>query len=152
MDNTSNVRDMDNRLAWMRQMLDWQKEVSDAREFVENVKGDLFGDLSVFVFTPAGDVMELPYGASPIDFAYRIHTQVGHQCVGAKVDGRIVQLDTTLENGNIVEVLTTRGTGPSRDWLKIAKTSQAKNKIRQWFRQKGRDEFSEQKQTLINIS
>ena len=95
LDNTSNVRDMDNRLAWMRQMLDWQKEVSDAREFVENVKGDLFGDLSVFVFTPAGDVMELPYGATPIDFAYRIHTQVGHQCVGAKVDGRIVQLDTT---------------------------------------------------------
>ncbi len=82
LDNTSNVRDMDNRLAWMRQMLDWQKEVSDAREFVENVKGDLFGDLSVFVFTPAGDVMELPYGATPIDFAYRIHTQVGHQCVG----------------------------------------------------------------------
>ncbi len=128
-----------------RARLVWQKEVSDAREFVENVKGDLFGDLSVFVFTPAGDVMELPYGATPIDFAYRIHTQVGHQCVGAKVDGRIVQLDTTLENGNIVEVLTTRGTGPSRDWLKIAKTSQAKNKIRQWFRQKGRDEFSVQK-------
>ncbi len=145
MDNTSNARDMDNRLAWMRQMLEWQKEISDAREFVENVKGDLFGETSVFVFTPAGDVVELPYGATPIDFAYRIHTQVGHQCVGAKVDGRIVQLDTTLANGNIVEVLTTRGTGPSRDWLKIARTTQAKNKIRQWFRQKGRDEFSVQK-------
>ncbi len=144
-DNSNAARDTDNRLAWLRQMLDWQKEVSDAKEFVENVKGDFFGEQSVFVFTPAGDVIELPYGATPIDFAYRVHTQVGHQCVGAKVDGRIVQLDTTLENGNIVEILTARGTGPSRDWLKIARTNQAKNKIRQWFRKEGRDEFSVQK-------
>lgn len=149
LDTSSAARENDNRLAWMRQMLDWQKEVSDAKEFVENVKGDLFGDQSVFVFTPAGDVIELPYGSTPIDFAYRVHTQVGHQCVGAKVDGRIVQLDTTLKNGNIVEILTTRGTGPSRDWLKIAKTNQAKNKIRQWFRKEGRDEFSVQKGKAI---
>jgi GTP pyrophosphokinase len=145
LDNSSASREVDKRLNWMRQMLDWQKEVSDASEFVENVKGDLFGEQSVFVFTPAGDVIELPYGSTPIDFAYRVHTQVGHQCVGAKVDGRIVQLDTTLQNGNIVEILTTRGTGPSRDWLKIVKTNQAKNKIRQWFRKEGRDEFAVQK-------
>lgn len=144
-DNSNEAREVDQRLNWMRQMLDWQKEVSDAKEFVESVKGDFFGDQSVFVFTPAGDVIELPLGATPIDFAYRVHTQVGHQCVGAKVDGRIVQLDTTLQNGNIVEILTTRGTGPSRDWLKIAQTNQAKNKIRQWFRKEGRDEFSVQK-------
>lgn len=145
LDTSTAARETDNRLAWMRQMLDWQKEVGDAKEFVENVKGDLLGEQSVFVFTPAGDVFELPYGSTPIDFAYRVHTQVGHQCVGAKVDGRIVQLDTMLQNGNIVEVLTTRGTGPSRDWLKIAKTNQAKNKIRQWFRKEGRDEFAVQK-------
>ena len=145
LDSSNASREVDNRLAWMRQMLDWQQEASDAKEFVENVKGDLFGEQSVFVFTPAGDVLELPYGSTPIDFAYRVHTQVGHQCVGAKVDGRIVQLDTKLENGNIVEVLTTRGTGPSRDWLKIVQTSQAKNKIRQWFRKEGRDEFAVQK-------
>ena len=144
-DNSNEARETDQRLNWMRQMLDWQKEVSDAKEFVENVKGDFFGDQSVFVFTPAGDVIELPLGSTPIDFAYRVHTQVGHQCVGAKVDGRIVQLDTTLQNGNIVEILTTRGTGPSRDWLKIAHTNQAKNKIRQWFRKEGRDEFAVQK-------
>ena len=144
-DNSNAAREVDNRLNWLRQMLDWQKEVSDAKEFVESVKGDFFGDQSVFVFTPAGDVIELPDGATPIDFAYRVHTQVGHQCVGAKVDGRIVQLDTTLQNGNIVEILTARGAGPSRDWLKIAQTNQAKNKIRQWFRKEGRDEFSVQK-------
>lgn len=144
-DNSNESRENDQRLNWMRQMLDWQKDVSDAKEFVESVKGDFFGDSSVFVFTPAGDVIELPFGSTPIDFAYRVHTQVGHQCVGAKVDGRIVQLDTTLQNGNIVEILTTRGTGPSRDWLKIAQTNQAKNKIRQWFRKEGRDEFAVQK-------
>lgn len=144
-DNSNESRENDQRLNWMRQMLDWQKDVSDAKEFVESVKGDFFGDSSVFVFTPAGDVFELPFGATPIDFAYRVHTQVGHQCVGAKVDGRIVQLDTTLQNGNIVEILTAKGTGPSRDWLKIAQTNQAKNKIRQWFRKEGRDEFAVQK-------
>ena len=144
-DTSAADKEVDKRLNWMRQMIDWQKEVSDAKEFVEGVKGDLFGDQSVFVFTPAGDVIELPEGSTPIDFAYRVHTQVGHQCVGAKLDGRIVQLDTPLQNGNIVEILTTKGTGPSRDWLKVAKTNQAKNKIRQWFRKEGRDEFSVQK-------
>ncbi|MDD4572128.1 MAG: bifunctional (p)ppGpp synthetase/guanosine-3',5'-bis(diphosphate) 3'-pyrophosphohydrolase [Clostridia bacterium] len=131
--------DTEQRLAWLRQMVEWQQEVKDAKEFVETVKVDLFGD-SVFVFSPKGDVYELPYGSNPIDFAYRVHTQVGHQCVGAKINSRIMPLDTVLKNGDIVEVLTTRGSGPSRDWIKIVKTSQAKNKIRQWFRKEGRDE------------
>ena len=134
----------DNRLNFLRQMLDWQQEVN-AQEFVEDVKGDLIDEVSVFVFSPHGDVYELPSGACPIDFAYRVHTQVGHQCVGAKINGRIMPLDTTLNNGDIVEILTTRGSGPSRDWLKICKTTQAKNKIRQWFRREGRDEHVIQK-------
>lgn len=143
--NSAPVNEADNRLKWMRQMLDWQKEVSDAKEFVDNVKDDFFADTSIFVFTPTSDVVELPAGSNPIDFAYRVHTQVGHQCVGAKVAGRMVTLDTVLQNGDIVEILTTRGSGPSRDWLKIVKTNQAKNKIRQWFRKEGRDEFAVQK-------
>lgn len=134
----------DNRLNFLRQMLDWQQEVN-AQEFVDDVKGDLIDEVSVFVFSPNGDVYELPSGACPIDFAYRVHTQVGHQCVGAKINGRIVPLDTKLSNGDIVEILTTRGSGPSRDWLKICKTTQAKNKIRQWFRREGRDEHVIQK-------
>ena len=134
----------DNRLNFLRQMLDWQQEVN-AQEVVEDVKGDLIDEVSVFVFSPHGDVYELPSGACPIDFAYRVHTQVGHQCVGAKINGRIMPLDTTLNNGDIVEILTTRGSGPSRDWLKICKTTQAKNKIRQWFRREGRDEHVIQK-------
>ena len=137
--------EVDHRLTWLRQMLDWQQELNDAKEFVESVKGDFLGDSSVFVFSPKGDVYELTSGACPIDFAYRVHTQVGHQCVGAKVNNRIVPLDTVLNNGDIVEILTTRGSGPSRDWLKIVKTSQAKNKIRQWFRKEGRDEHVIQK-------
>lgn len=131
--------DFDNKLAWLRQMLEFQTDMKDAGEFMDSVKVDLFVD-SVFVFSPRGDVYELPTGATPIDFAYRVHTQVGHQCVGAKVNQRIVTLDYTLQNGDIVEILTAKGTGPSRDWLKIAKTSHAKNKIRQWFRREKRDD------------
>lgn len=134
----------DTRLNFLRQMLDWQQE-ANAQEFVEDVKGDLIDEVSVFVFSPNGDVYELPSGACPIDFAYRVHTQVGHQCVGAKINDRIMPLDTKLNNGDIVEILTTRGSGPSRDWLKICKTTQAKNKIRQWFRKEGRDEHTIQK-------
>lgn len=134
----------DNRLNFLRQMLDWQQE-ANAQEFVEGVKDDLVDEVSVFVFSPNGDVYEVPSDACPIDFAYRVHTQVGHQCVGAKINGRIVPLDTKLKNGDIIEILTTRGSGPSRDWLKICKTTQAKTKIRQWFRKEGRDEHNVQK-------
>jgi len=132
--------DVDRKLSWLRQLLDWQKEVKDASEFMETLKIDIFSDV-VFVFTPRGDVMELPAGSTPLDFAYRVHTQVGHRCIGAKVNGKIVTLDYTLKNGNIVEVLTSKQShGPGRDWLKIVKTPQAKNRIRQWFKKEQRDE------------
>lgn len=131
--------DFDKKVEWLRQMMEWQHEVGDAREYMETVKGDLFNE-NIYVFSPRGDVIELPSGAGPLDFAYRIHTQVGHQCVGSKVNHRLVPLDSELNNGDIVEVLTAKGSGPSRDWLKIVKTQQAKNKIRQWFRKERRDE------------
>jgi GTP diphosphokinase / guanosine-3',5'-bis(diphosphate) 3'-diphosphatase len=120
--------------------MDWQKEVLDAEAFVNTVKVDIFQD-EVFVFTPRGDVRSLPQGSTPVDFAYRIHTDVGHSCIGAKVNGRMVPLDHRLENGEIVEVLTTKAPhGPSRDWLNFVKTSSAREKIRQWFKRERRDE------------
>ncbi len=138
-EGTSNIADFDKKVEWLRQMLDWQQEVGDANEFMENIKGALFSD-NIYVFSPAGDVYELPAGSISIDFAYRVHTQVGHQCVGAKINHRLTPLETPLQNGDIVEILTAKGSGPSRDWLKIVKTQQAKNKIRQWFRKEKRDD------------
>lgn len=133
-------RDFDEKLSWLRQILEWQHDLRDAREFMESLRIDLFDD-EVFVFTPKGDVVDLPAGASPIDFAYRIHTDIGHQCVGARVNGRIVPLDYQLKNGDIVEILTGKqSSGPSWDWLNIVKTSNARNKIRQWFRREQREE------------
>lgn len=130
----------DQKLSWLRQLLEWQHDSRDAGEFMESLKIDLFTD-TVFVFTPKGDVVELPAGSCPVDFAYRVHTDVGHRCIGAKTNGRIVPLDTKLVNGDIVEILTSKqGNGPSRDWLKFVKTSQAKNRIRQWFKKEQRDE------------
>jgi guanosine-3',5'-bis(diphosphate) 3'-pyrophosphohydrolase len=133
-------RDYDQKLAWLRQVMDWQRDVSDATEFVEGVKLDLFQD-QVFVFTPKGEVKDLPAGATPLDFAYRIHTDVGHRCIGAKINNRLVPLDYRLKNGDIVEIVTTRGEhGPSRDWINVVRTSHAKEKIRQWFKRQERDE------------
>lgn len=133
-------KDFDKKLAWIRQMLDAQHDTKDAKEFMENLKVDLFSQ-SVFVFTPKGDVMELPAGAVPLDFAYRIHTDVGHRTVGAKVNGRIVSLDYVLKNGNIIEIITSKASnGPSRDWLAMVKTPQAKNRIRNWFKKERREE------------
>jgi GTP pyrophosphokinase len=132
------------RIAWLRQLIEWQKELAGAREFVESLKTDIFRD-QVFVFTPKGEVKELPAGATPLDFAYRIHTDVGHRCVGAKVNGRLVPLDTPLKTGDIVEIITAKGEkGPSRDWLNpslgYVKTANARDKIRQWFRRQQREE------------
>jgi len=133
-------RDYDAKLAWVRQLMDWQRDVVDATEFVEGLKLDVFQD-QVFVFTPRGDVKDLPAGATPLDFAYRIHTDVGHSCIGAKVNNRLVPLDYKLKNGDIVEIVTTKvAHGPSRDWLNIVQTGHAKEKIRQWFKRQQRDE------------
>jgi GTP diphosphokinase / guanosine-3',5'-bis(diphosphate) 3'-diphosphatase len=133
-------REYDAKLAWLRQLLDWQRDVSDATEFVEGIKLDIFQD-QVFVFTPKGDIKDLPAGATPLDFAYRIHTDVGHRTIGAKVNNRLVPLDYRLKNGDIVEIVTTKGEhGPSRDWMNVVRTSHAREKIRQWFKRKDRDE------------
>src|SRR3954467_10367896 len=135
-------RDYDAKLAWLRQLMEWQRDVSDsdATEFVEGIKLDIFQD-QVFVFTPRGDIKDLPAGATPLDFAYRIHTDVGHRTIGAKVNNRLVPLDYRLKNGDIVEIVTTKGEhGPSRDWMNVVRTSHAREKIRQWFKRKDRDE------------
>ncbi|CAN5650178.1 bifunctional (p)ppGpp synthetase/guanosine-3',5'-bis(diphosphate) 3'-pyrophosphohydrolase [soil metagenome] len=143
-------RAYDAKLAWVRQLMEWQRDVADATEFIEGLKLDLFQD-QVFVFTPKGDVKDLPAGATPLDFAYRIHTDVGHACIGAKVNNRLVPLDYKLKNGDIVEVVTTRGAhGPSRDWLNIVTTSHAREKIRQWFKRQQRDENISHGRTILD--
>jgi guanosine-3',5'-bis(diphosphate) 3'-pyrophosphohydrolase len=130
--------DDDGKLRWLRRLLDWQQELSDPKEFMDTLKVDLFED-EVFVFTPKGEVKSLAAGATPLDFAYEVHTDVGHRCVGAKVNGRIVPLSYELKSGDIVEVLTSkRERGPSRDWLALVKTTRARNKIRQWFKSESR--------------
>ena len=133
-------KDTDQKLAWLRQLLEWHRDLRDPREFIETVKMDVFAD-EVFVFTPRGDVLDLPAGSIPIDFAYRIHTDVGHRCVGAKVNGKLVPLEYKLTNGDIVEIITAKqGNGPSRDWLNIIGSSETRNKIRQWFKKEKREE------------
>ncbi|HMJ02089.1 MAG TPA: bifunctional (p)ppGpp synthetase/guanosine-3',5'-bis(diphosphate) 3'-pyrophosphohydrolase [Conexibacter sp.] len=128
----------DGKLRWLRRLVDWQQELSDPKEFVDTLKVDLFED-EVFVFTPKGEVKSLQAGATPLDFAYEVHTDVGHRCVGAKVNGKIVPLSYELRSGDIVEVLTSkRERGPSRDWLAVVKTTRARNKIRQWFKNESR--------------
>lgn len=132
--------EFDKKLLWLRQLLEWQHDLRDAREFMETLKIDLFAD-EVFVFTPRGDVIDLPAGSCPIDFAYRIHTDIGHRCIGAKVNGHLVPLDYKLQNGDIVEIVTSKlAAGPSRDWLKLVRTPQAKAKIRQWFKKERKEE------------
>jgi GTP pyrophosphokinase len=128
----------DAKLRWLSRVLDWQQDLDDAGEFVETLKVDLFED-EVFVFTPRGEVKSLAAGATPLDFAYEVHTDVGHRCVGAKVNGKIVPLHYELQSGDIVEILTSkRERGPSRDWLSLVKTTRARNKIKQWFKAESR--------------
>ncbi|MGH3319943.1 MAG: RelA/SpoT family protein [Streptosporangiaceae bacterium] len=139
---TGNGRNADSAgdMTWLRQLLDWQKETSDPGEFLESLRFDL-GASEVFVFTPKGDVISLPQEATPIDFAYAVHTEVGHRCIGARVGGRLVPLESRLDNGDVVEVLTSKAhdAGPSRDWLTFVKSARARSKIRQWFSKERRE-------------
>lgn len=137
---TGSTRSYAAKLSWLRQLLEWHNDLSDSKDFVNTVKMDVFAD-EVFVFTPRGDVIDLPVGSVPVDFAYRIHTDVGNRCIGAKVNGRIVPLDYKLSNGDIVEVITSKqASGPSRDWINIAGSSDTRNKIKSWFKKERREE------------
>jgi GTP pyrophosphokinase len=131
-------------LAWLAQMLEWQREMSDPQEFMESLKIDLYQD-RVFTFTPKGDVVDLPNAATPIDFAYAIHTEVGHRCMGGKVNGKLVPLDYRLQTGDTVEILTSkaRDASPSRDWLNLVASPRARNKIKQWFSRERREDAME---------
>ncbi len=127
------------RFTWLRQLLDWQNELKDAQEYLSDVKNNLFNE-EVYVFTPSGDVIPLSRGATPVDFAYRIHTEVGNHCAGAKVNGRIVTLDTALQNGDIVEIITQKNSHPSLDWINFVVSTGARNRIRQWYKKYHYDE------------
>lgn len=140
---------VDQKMSWLRQMVSLQQELSDPKEYFEALKVDIFSD-EVFVFTPKGDVVDLPKGSIPIDFAYRIHTEVGHHCVGAKVNGKLVPLEYKLKNGDIVSVITNKANnGPSRDWLNIVASSETRSKIRSWFKKEKREENIERGFELI---
>lgn len=144
--------EFEKHVAWLRRMMDWKQEVTDAHEFVEAVKNDVFRE-RVYVLTPKGDIIDLPAGSTPIDFAYHIHTDIGHRCRGARVNGKLVHLNYQLKNGDRVEILTTKRGGPSRDWLDenkgYVKTSRAKNKIRVWFRKQDRQQNLAQGRHLL---
>jgi len=145
------IEDRDSKyIAWLRELILSQKEHRDAREFLEEVKGEVVPDV-VYVFTPTGEIKELPVGSTPVDFAYDIHTQVGHKCVGAKVNGRIVPLRYQLRNGDTIEIITSPSHGPSRDWLKFVVTQRAKNRIKQWIKSEERTESIELGMKLLEV-
>ena len=137
--SSAKVSTEDEKFTWLRQLLEWQSDLSDAQEYLENIKVNLFED-EVFVFTPSGDVIALARGATSVDFAYRIHTEVGNHCAGARINGRIFPLDTLLQNGDIVEIITQKNSHPSLDWLNFVVTASARNRIRQWYKRSHRDE------------
>ncbi|MCQ2457262.1 MAG: bifunctional (p)ppGpp synthetase/guanosine-3',5'-bis(diphosphate) 3'-pyrophosphohydrolase [Clostridia bacterium] len=148
-EGTTAASDLDSKLSWVRQILDWQSDARDGKEFVDTLKTDLFSE-EVFLFTPKGDVISMPKGATPLDFAYRIHSAVGNKCVGAKINGKIVPLETTLETGDRVEIMTSASCkGPSTDWLRICKTPQAKAKIRQFLKKELKEENIELGKSMI---
>jgi len=149
-DSTIADSKVDRKLAWLRQLVEWQKDLKDAREYLDTVKMDLFAD-EVFVFSPRGDVYDLPLGATPIDFAYQIHTEVGNHCTGARINDRIVPLSATLRNGDILEIITSKNAHPRMDWLNIAKTHSAKSRIRQWFKKHHRDEHIQQGRQMLEL-
>jgi GTP pyrophosphokinase len=151
--DTKQGRRDEERIAWLRQLLDWQRDLAGAEDFVESVKTDIFHD-QVFVYTPKGDVIDMPVGSTPLDYAYRIHTDLGHQTVGAKVNGRMVSLNSTLKTGDVIEILRSRASkGPSRDWLNpnvgYVRTAHSREKIRQWFRKQERAENIERGRDLF---
>ena len=141
------------KIGWLRQLIEWHRELSGSEEFLESVKTDIFID-QVFVYTPKGDIKDLPRGSTPLDFAYRVHTELGHRCVGAKVNGRLVSLDYELKNGDVVEIMSTKGEkGPSLDWLNphlgFVRTSHAREKVRQWFKRQERTENIERGRQML---
>ncbi len=145
--NTVNIEEM--KLAWLRQTLEWQKEMNDPKEFMETLRVDLFAS-QVYVFTPRGDIMELPAGSTPLDFAFKIHSDVGYKCIGAKVNGKMVPIDHVLENGNLVEIVTSSNSkGPSPDWLKIVKSSHARNKIRSFLKKENKTGNAEKGKEML---
>lgn len=146
--NNSNIA-MEQKISWFRQMMEWQSDLKDPGEFMNSLKLDLF-NTEVFVFTPNGQVVDLPVGSTPVDFAYKIHSEVGNKCIGAKVNGRIVPLNYQLQNGQRIEIMTSKSAGgPSRDWLKFVKSTQAKQRIKQWFKKERRDENVEKGQEIL---
>lgn len=148
-DNDKDNADLDNKLSWLRSMMEVQKDLESPTEFMDSLKFELTSN-QVYVFTPQGKVVELPAGSTPVDFAYKIHSAVGNKCVGAKVDGRIVPLNFVLENGKIVEIITSKtAAGPSRDWLKFVKSTEAKNKIKHWFKKERREENIEKGKEML---
>ena len=139
----------DQKMSWLKQMVNLQREIKDPKEYLEALKIDIFSD-EIFVFTPAGDLLALPAGSNPIDFAYRIHTQVGHHCVGAKVNGKMVPLEYKLQTGDYVEIITNRSNnGPSRDWINIVASSDTRTKIRSWFKRENREENIQRGRQLL---
>jgi len=139
---------VDRKLAWLRQLVEWQQDLKDAREYMDTVKMDLFAD-EVFVFSPRGDVFDLPKGSTPIDFAYRVHTEVGNHVTGARINDRMVPLATPMRNGDIVEIITSKNAHPRMDWLNLAVTHSAKSRIRQWFKKHHRDEHIHQGRQML---